>query len=927
MSDAGAVPELTLRRFAEELWRFVPASQVVEFWCKRDKPGPAEELDENGEKRRHKPETRWDFYTLDDLWRFWDRIQTHLLTLNREGWNIHHGLNPRFRRPPKRGRNEDVNGYTALWGDLDWHNVAESAVRESLERNLKELDGQDLHPSVILESGYGLHVYWLLDRLYPADPLTETCPAREACAGLQDFLKIADAISDPARVLRWPDTANWRFIRPDPPRCRIVEATWRRYPLEAFDGFRIDPGRTNEAIERETEESREKAAKMQNARQLQEQLERLGGKAASPSKDPEVERIKLGVDEGERNDAAARLAGHYYGRGWDEGAVLFNLREWNKKNRPPLDDDELYTVVESIGKKESRKVARKEAAAREDAQKRVQADARLEKIKAGPFEGEARAAFAVELADHFAAGFLRRRIPKKVYLEALKEWNGRACTPPLSEEELSVLADERWVKAHVQFIEEQSKETAERQKAAVEKATHEEVEEETDRYFRGREFLPEILAEEIATLHSFLATPKDADGLGTHIYVFQDGAFRRGGEDVVTTEVRAALQHRTKGERVLQVQTNLRISKKIGFEELNPQAKELINVQNGMLNWRTGELLPHHPKYRSTIQIEAPWDPNATCEPIDAFFSQVLAADEVALAHEFLGYLLLPDTSFGKCLVAVGGGGNGKSSYLRLVTGFIGLRNISNYSLHQIAEERFSVAGLLGKLVNVYDELEAKAVENTGIFKQIVTGDAIKAEEKGRAPFYFRPFSRLVFATNQMPTANDRSQAFFDRLIFLQFPNRFRGTKGQVRNYDEYLLGLPGARARLLHHAVDGLRRLTQQGHFTPSATSEAAIEDYRIECNSAYEFVRETCSFEDPTGWISKASLYSAYRVWAIEQGRKPLSSRHFSKVVKDLNVRDVRHGDARGWGGIAWGNGAPPATVADEVKDFGSAASEEIQ
>src|SRR6185369_1667574 len=159
------------------------------------------------------------------------------------------------------------------------------------------------------------------------------------------------------------------------------------------------------------------------------------------------------------------------------------------------------------------------------------------------------------------------------------------------------------------------------------------------------------------------------------------------------------------------------------------------------------------------------------------------------------------------------------------------------------------------------DELESKVLENTATFKQIVAGDQIKAEEKGKAPFSFKPFARLVFATNQMPRANDRSQAYFDRILLVRFPNRFRDTDQVILDYDEVLARTPGLLSALLNRAISGLQRLMKQRRFTESQTSIEELEEYKRECNSAFDFVSSFCTLKDPNVWIAKKVVYESYK------------------------------------------------------------------
>lgn len=66
-----------------------------------------------------------------------------------------------------------------------------------------------------------------------------------------------------------------------------------------------------------------------------------------------------GVNHGCRNDTAARLAGHWLGLGLPENEVWVLLKEWNTRNRPPLEKKELGKVFQSIYRREAKKKMRK----------------------------------------------------------------------------------------------------------------------------------------------------------------------------------------------------------------------------------------------------------------------------------------------------------------------------------------------------------------------------------------------------------------------------------------------------------------------------------------------------------------------------------------------------------------------------------------
>lgn len=88
--------------------------------------------------------------------------------------------------------------------------------------------------------------------------------------------------------------------------------------------------------------------------------ERLVGQLLRPSWHRDrVDVLALldGVEEGRRNDSAARVCGHLLSRGLFGAALRVEMRVWNARNRPPLPVRELEAVTRSIERHEARKGA------------------------------------------------------------------------------------------------------------------------------------------------------------------------------------------------------------------------------------------------------------------------------------------------------------------------------------------------------------------------------------------------------------------------------------------------------------------------------------------------------------------------------------------------------------------------------------------
>jgi putative DNA primase/helicase len=347
------------------------------------------------------------------------------------------------------------------------------------------------------------------------------------------------------------------------------------------------------------------------------------------------------------------------------------------------------------------------------------------------------------------AGTMRRRnmSPAAIIAALLKE--NERCSPPLSETEVKRIAHgiERYAPAPA-WLEKNS-------------------------------FKPAILAQEIFNKHHFLTSPIDEAGVGVRLHLYQNGFFQPNGADIARRIANDLLGIASKPDRIEATVALIKEKTKIGASELNPDAMNLLNVQNGMLDWRTGELKAHAPGYRSTFQINAEYIPGARSEILEGFLAEVFPPDALPLAEELVGYLLRPTTKFQKAFTFLGNGANGKSTFLSTITTLIGEEIVSHISLQELVGNRFVAAELQGKLVNVYADLPSSSLEQSDVFKAIVAGDIIKAERKFGQPFNLIPTARLLFSANELPRSRDLSPAYFRRWVVIPFPNQFQGSKAK----------------------------------------------------------------------------------------------------------------------------------------------------
>ena len=68
--------------------------------------------------------------------------------------------------------------------------------------------------------------------------------------------------------------------------------------------------------------------------------------------------------------------------------------------------------------------------------------------------------------------------------------------------------------------------------------------------------------------------------------------------------------------------------------------RALVNCQNGMLDMRTGELLPHDPSYLLLRQVAVEWNPDADTSAWDSWCAERVGAAQQPVMEEALSQML-----------------------------------------------------------------------------------------------------------------------------------------------------------------------------------------------------------------------------------------------------------------------------------------------
>lgn len=329
--------------------------------------------------------------------------------------------------------------------------------------------------------------------------------------------------------------------------------------------------------------------------------------------------------------------------------------------------------------------------------------------------------------------------------------------------------------------------------------------------------------------------------------------------------------------------------------QLNHRTK-LINVKNGLYDTETGTLLEHDDRYLSTIQLNVDYLSYALCPTFLSFLENSLAPDVIPALQEFFGYALSCQTASEKCLLLYGKPRAGKSTLLNVLTAISAGRNCTHISLQNL-EDKFKVAQLDKKLLNVFSDLPSKPLEDTGMLKALVSFEPVLVEHKGKTPFVMRSIAKMVFSVNQLPRYYDRSGAFERRLLIIPFERSV-----PLEEVDPYLLQkLLKEKQGIFNWAMQGLRRLVANRYvFTESTSSQEALEKYRRESDNVLLFIYDQLH-TNTSGFLYCEELYKVYIDWCNKSGydnshvaknrfNETISREFGDNIVKDLHPKTRR-------------------------------------
>lgn len=342
-----------------------------------------------------------------------------------------------------------------------------------------------------------------------------------------------------------------------------------------------------------------------------------------------------------------------------------------------------------------------------------------------------------------------------------------------------------------------------------------------------------------------------------------------------------------------------------------------LNCLNGVVDLRSGELLPHSPEQRFLHCTAVPYKVGANWAVWEQWLSETVGkpeqtpegkAEAVAWLQMAVGYSLTGHTREEVLFYLFGPPRSGKGVFIETLLFLLGEPLAKEVSFASFTAERtgdvqsFDLAPLkpcrfvAAAESNTYEKL------NTAKVKAMTGGNSLYVAFKHKTPFNFRPQFKVWLSSNQPVNADPDDDAAWGRVRLLNFPNSHLGAEDKQL---KQRFRSPAVIEGVLAWAVRGAMRwyaLGRQGLSEPAGSLSLKAQQ-RDTLDAVGMWIDERCELGEHH-FAAGSELYQDYAEWCKPEGVKPKQRRGLTETLQRKGYRyaRVRQGDrlVRGFYGL---------------------------
>ncbi|HDR8114723.1 TPA: DNA primase [Bacillus cereus] len=327
-----------------------------------------------------------------------------------------------------------------------------------------------------------------------------------------------------------------------------------------------------------------------------------------------------------------------------------------------------------------------------------------------------------------------------------------------------------------------------------------------------------------------------------------------------------------------------------GAREDFDRHKYLLNVANGMVDLQTGQLRPHNRDVYLSKITNVTFDEQAKCPEWQKFLEQIFQGNQELTDYmqRLIGYSLTGEITEQIMVFLIGGGSNGKSTFINIIKDLMGDYGKQAKSDTFIKKKETGanndIARLVGsRFVSAIESEDGEQLSETFV-KQITGGEPIVARFLRQEFFEFIPEFKVFFTTNHKPVIKGVDEGIWRRIRLIPFNLQLPKEKRDKKLPEKLSLEMPG----ILNWAIEGCLKWQQSGLSDPAIVRKAT-GDYKEEMDILGPFMFECC-FKREDYQIEAKELYEVYANWCFRNGEHQLKNRAFYRILETQGFKRER-------------------------------------
>jgi putative DNA primase/helicase len=327
---------------------------------------------------------------------------------------------------------------------------------------------------------------------------------------------------------------------------------------------------------------------------------------------------------------------------------------------------------------------------------------------------------------------------------------------------------------------------------------------------------------------------------------------------------------------------------------------DILNTLSGIVDLRTGQIMPHNPAARCTMLAPTEVAEKANHEGMWPEFVSDICLGRAELADAlltWLGYSVTGRTSAQKWVIAVGGGRNGKTTLvevMRILLGdYAGMLPTQLLLESRFDRPTFQLEAMRGARFIAAEEPNGRRKLDREFIKQFTGGGTILVEAKHQRPYQMKITGKLFLATNHKPGIENGEFAFWRRCLMIPFDYRVPDEK-IIDGLEERMARAEGP--NIMAWIIEGAKEFYANGlRITEDMAKE--IADYQAENDDLGRFLEECVRVDSPGSTLHPTALLTSYNAWSIANGLGTIDVKELKNRMKQKGYKTQEHGKKKAW------------------------------